>query len=727
MADRSPKAPPTRNKNGVELEYEKGGRPGAAMRALLDEQKRMGRKRLRIQILIGLALLLVIAYLAMTTFIFNPFEGEVLAFQNLVPRNCDFFARKLSLASDLPLPATTFTPGREDAPVWKALEAGWVGIPSGVTRGASDGVAQIQKALEGTPIDLVRDLVGREVCLAGRFPEKGGIEASQFGLYLRVGWRVRFAMGLLHYEYFRNKYLPNQRAEERAEGILKIQQNGRDLFLWKMRDLLLVSSDEPWIREASALLTEKGEGSFGQGATYTDDIQHLLRDRTGARPAAPSNVQFYVDVRNLRRALGKAKGWPEPTSAIFEERALASVFRSDIVHDVTGIVRFETEPRRRIAVDATFRTDTNNLDEFGKRIHQERATRKLGRKDVSLVGELTPQTSFATGAMVLAGGDIARQAEALLAIEDRRMMDDLVKRTGRYTTLRALADDFGIALGQRLIFVAHENNYPKEDKDPRDAFGPDPAVALIFPQQGPEKVRQLREYFLANKQQFGFPETYNYFLDPQKRYPLLEYYTPLMPGTGEIAVLQVGGDEKGEVVISNQAKLIKNVFQTWFDPGTSTSDRNYAEDPLYKDLLAEWLERKGNSYSHLFAFVNGPLALKALRNYVPTWAGEGSLFDPEKMRAERPAVFERILKSKYPNYTPQNVPQKERAEIDGLVDDEFSQRAATAKANISPKLAKEYESKIEWVSAVPGLFFSIDLDPKSAKLYLNIAVDTLAN
>ena len=166
------------------------------------------------------------------------------------------------------------------------------------------------------------------------------------------------------------------------------------------------------------------------------------------------------------------------------------------------------------------------------------------------------------------------------------------------------------------------------------------AVALIFPQQGPEKVRQLREYFLANKQQFGFPETYNYFLDPQKRYPLLEYYTPLMSGTGEIAVLQVGGDEKGEVVISNQAKLIKNVFQTWFDPGTSTSDRNYAEDPLYKDLLAEWLERKGNSYSHLFAFVNGPLALKALRNYVPTWAGEGSLFDPEKMRAERPAVFE---------------------------------------------------------------------------------------
>ena len=307
--------------------------------------------------------------------------------------------------------------------------------------------------------------------------------------------------------------------------------------------------------------------------------------------------------------------------------------------------------------------------------------------------------------MVLAGGDIARQAEALLAIEDRRMMDDLVKRTGRYTTLRALADDFGIALGQRLIFVAHENNYPKEDKDPRDAFGPDPAVALIFPQQGPEKVRQLREYFLANKQQFGFPETYNYFLDPQKRYPLLEYYTPLMPGTGEIAVLQVGGDEKGEVVISNQAKLIKNVFQTWFDPGTSTSDRNYAEDPLYKDLLAEWLERKGNSYSHLFAFVNGPLALKALRNYVPTWAGEGSLFDPEKMRAERPAVFERILKSKYPDHTPQNVPA-EGARRDRLacVDDEFQQRAATAKANISPKLAKEYEAKIEWLSSVPGLF-----------------------
>jgi hypothetical protein len=529
-------------------------------------------------------------------------------------------------------------------------------------------------------------------------------------------------MGLLRFQFFRDRLLPAQRPEMRADGVLKINQDGRDLFLWRAQDLLLVSSDDAWVKEAAQLYAEKGEGSFGQGASFTDDIQQLLALRTAGRPAVPSNAQFYFDLQNLRRALGKSKPWPEAASAVFDERAFASVFQSDILHDVKGIVRFETEPRRRIAVDASFRTGTNNLGEFGKRIHQERATRKLSRKDVALVAEITPQSSFAMGAVMLSGGDIARQVDALLAVEDRKMMDDVVRRTGRYQTFRALMDDFGIALGQRAIFVAHENNYPKEDKDPR-AFGPDPAVALVFPQQGPDKVRQMRDYFLANKQQYGFDETYNYYLDAGRQYQLLEYYTALMPSTGEIAVLSVGGDEKGEVVISNQVKLIKNLFHTWLDPAASQSDRRYADDPLYKDLSAEWLERKGNVYSHLFCFANGPLTQKALRSYIPAWAAEGSLYDPAKMREERPTLFAKLLKDKYPQYTPQSVPQKERAEIDALVDAEFEHRAEAAKANVSPKLIKEYEAKLEWVGSIPGAFVSVDLDPKYAKLYLNVAVE----
>lgn len=714
---------PTKPKLPVdEFDYERGGRAGAAMRALLEEQKRLRRKRIRKITGLVLAAILVVAYFAISTFVFNPLEGSAIGFQNLVPRNCDFFVRKVNLASDLPLPATIATPLREDAPLWTAFAEGHLGVPATTVQGAVEGWKEAVHGLEAAKLDVVRDLAGRELCVAGRFAERGGLTATQVGLYLRVSWRVRLALGLAKYAVFRNMLFADGGLEERPNGVFKVRQGSRDLYLWRSEDLLLVATDEAWIDEARQLVVDKGKGSFGQGATFTDDIQVLLKNRQGSRANTPSNVQFHCNIQRYRAAVGDKGAWPDPQSAIFEERALASLYRSSIAQEATGLVRFELEPRRRIVLDVAVRTDTNGLDDFGKSIHQDRATRKLTKKDVALAGELSPRSAFAIGAVALSGGDFARQWERLLTNEDRRAMDDVIRRTVKYQSVRAFADDVAIALGQRAIFILRENNYPREEKDPF-GDGPDPAIALVFPQQSPDKVRQLKEFLLANSGNLGFEQTFNYYVDANKQYPLLEYYTPASRSTGEIAVMQVGGDEKGEVLITNQAKLAKNVFRTWLDPGTGVGDKRYSEDPLYKDLTAEWMEFKGNVLSHAYAFVNGPLLEKALRRYVPYWAAEGSLLDPETMRAERPALFAKILKEKYPQFSTHNVPPKERAEIDELVDAEWAARAEQARAGLSPQLTKKYRDAIAWIASVPGVLFSIDFDPKSTKLHLNLALE----
>jgi hypothetical protein len=705
-----------------ELDYEKGGRAGAAMQALLDEQKRLRRKRRRKIAAIVSAAFLVIAYLALTTFVFDPLEGSAIAFQNLVPRNCDFLVRKTDLADDLPLPKTVLTPMGEDAPVWNAFVEGKLGVPAATVKSGLDAWAEIEKSVAGSSLNLVRDAVGQEICFAGRFAEKGGFAKTQMGLYLRVGWRVRLGLGLARYSYFRGLLFSGVGLDVKDGGVFKVSQGGRDWYLWRSGDLLLAASDEAWIAEAKALVLDKGKGSFGQGATFTDDIQMLLKTRQGDRSRMPSNVQLYCNVQAMRKASGAAGAWPDPQSALMEDRAIASVFRSNIVHEATGIVRFENDPRRRIVLDMSFRTDTNDLDEFGKRVHQERATRKLTRKDVLLAADMSPKSAFAFGGVALSGGDLARQWEALLTQDDRRTMDEVLRKTVKYQTLRAFMDDVGIALGQRALVVLRENNYPREEKDPL-GDGPEPAMAFVFPQQGPEKVRQLKEYLLVNSGALGFEQTFNYYVDANKQYPLLEYYTPMSRSTGEFAVMQIGGDERGEVMITNQAKLAKNIFRTWLDSSGGTLDRPYSTDPLYKDLTAEWMEYKGNVFSHVFGFVNGPQLEKALRKYVPYWAAEGSLFDPEKMRLERPAMFSRILKEKYPQYTVHNVPAKERAEIDELVDAEWSAKAEAAKAKISPQLTKQYMEAIAWIAAVPGALVSVDLDPKSVKVYLNVALE----
>jgi hypothetical protein len=711
----APKTPDDSKKQVSDSQIiERMSRTGTAMRALLDEQKRARSRRRRAQFAIALVILLVVAYFAMTTFIFNPIEPAAPPFQDAVPSNCHFFVRKVGLSKDFPLPDTVVTPRGEQATLWRAFEEGKLGVPAATVKEWMQQYDDMAKAAASSHIDPLSDFLGREVCIAGRFPEKGGLQGTKYCIYLRVSWKIRAAMGLGKYEYFRRKFAPDLQIDINSDGVWKVGGAGaKELFVYRSGDLVMVSNDDGWIREARNLLIDR-EGCFGVSSKFAEDIRLKLESHAGGG-ALPSNIQFYADLDAYRKAAGAAHPFPDPKSADYGERALAGFYSQEFLKDVAGVVRFETTPRRRITLEVTCRTDAEKLDAFGKRIYQDKWNHQLTSQDLRLLAEMTPQAAFAAGAFGLSGGDLSRQAEALLTVEDRRALDSVLRNTGKYDSAKALADDFGTCVGDRIIAIFRENNYPHEEKDPK-GDGPDPAMAFILPQRSPEKIRQMQDFFLKNRSQFGVEETYHWDLDGG--YKLLEYYSPVVPGTGEIAVLPLGADEKSNVIISNQAKLIRSIHKV-FAASNYADDRPMGESGFYRDLMED---QKGKPLNFVF-LANGPKLATALKKYIPYWAGVGSMLDPERMKAERPALFAKLLKQKYPQFTPENCPDKEKEEVEGLVDEEMSMMAAQARASVSPQLTQRYEENLQLISAVPGALVAARLELKRVHLFTNVLVE----
>lgn len=685
------------------------------MRALIDEQQRIKRRRRRIQLSIGFSILLVLLYLAVTTFIFNPIEPGAIAFQNAVPNNCEFFIRKVDLAADFPLPSTVLTPGAEEAVLWKAFEDGKFGVPSATVKSWTSEYDAFVKSLAGTPIDPLRDLLGKEVCVAGRFSDKGGLAATRYCIYLRVGWRIRAMMGAARYEWIRNKFLPKDvKVEILASGIWRVSPAGeKDLYVYRNSDLVMIASDEDWIKDANNLLIDR-ERNFGLTSIFAEDIRQPIEQRAAGRPL-PSNLQIYVNLDEYRKAAGKSGKWFDASSTLWDERLLATTFHPEFIKDIAGSIRFEKTPRRRIALELTCRTDGEKLDPFARKILQDKWSQQLSAGDLRLVGEMIPQAAFAGGAVAVSGGDIARHLETLLVVEDRRVADESVKRSGRFDNLKQFADEIGGSLGDRAILALRENNYAHEEKDPIET-GPEPAWAAVFPQRDPSKIRAMMDYVKNSKANFGISDVFTWKID--RVYELVEYYNNFIAGNGEIAVLPIGADTGGNFIISNQAKLIRNIHRMWAG-GSQEEDKPYGIDYWYRDLLEEQKGKRMNAV----LFASGPKTAKALKKCTDVWLVESAGMTPEEMTAERPRLFDRLLKEKYPNYKKDAVPENVKSEIDGLVDQEFARRQDSAKANVSTAKKQHYDELLRWVAAVPGIAGTLELELKRARVYVNLLLE----
>ncbi|HET6203204.1 MAG TPA: hypothetical protein VFI25_10430 [Planctomycetota bacterium] len=653
--------------------------------------ERPRRRGLRILLLV-LGVLGFTAYFAFSTFLFNPLEGSFGRIEFVVPATVDFFVRKADLARDFEgFPRPRGFGDLEASPAWRAfLESeDFVALDrKHALRGRLD---ELEGALRRAPaFDLLRDLLGREVAVAGTFHGPDLAQASA-ALYARVSWRVKLALGAVRYGWLRARFAPDLEVRRGPGDTLVFGgvAGGRDLHVARDRDLLVASTDPALVRAAREFVVQRGRDSLGLSAKFHDGIEVRRSGEPGA-----DEVEFDLDVLGLSQALGRPFQWPSATGS-FGERLAASVFSAASVREASGVARF------RDGLDLRLRLDLNAdlLGPVTKKLYGWPAAEFA--RDVTGLAALAPRKVFLLGFARGDVGDLARAAFNALGRDAQRLLHDRFKGTGRYPDALAFLDELAGVVRDRVGGMLRRNDYPRragpveQGGDPPNDGWPGPCWTSVFWMRNREKVREILDFFLVQRTRFAVEKTFT--IPVTGGHQAWEFHSPQVPGTGEIAVLTAGD----LLFVGNSYKFLQEILEVWV---AASPGRKLLDDPEF-----EAGTRDLGASPNLFVYANGPLWAENLRELAPGWV-EG-LSTPD-YASERPKAKSRIARERYPQYAGKTLPKEVEEEVERAVDAEMERLTAQARSREEPKLLSGLLDRIRWLDAAPSVSLLVSTDPR---------------
>ena len=297
--------------------------------------------------------------------VFNPFEGGASEFTLYVPRGVDFFLLKKDLAEDLnERPEPHFMPKVRDTQAWKNFLTSNDFDEQIVQGGLEQTIDEMMSALESAPIDVIANLVGEEFLFAGRSredaqaPRAGSVEQASFlkqtqaALYFRVSWKVKLGYRVLSSSLLRGWFAPDLEAESvddhvRLSGLQAL--DGVDLWIWRDRDMLVVTNDESFLQEIKGLSADEDTGA-SDSFKVTTEYGIFEREKTIDAQEGDSTAYWILRPRGLLQGLGidgpipKEPGDPESSQA---DRFLGQLISTEFMESIIGYSRARTDPLGR--------------------------------------------------------------------------------------------------------------------------------------------------------------------------------------------------------------------------------------------------------------------------------------------------------------------------------------------------------------------------------------------
>jgi len=139
---------------------------------------RRSRWLVRLLTVCGIGAMLLLLFVV--AFVFNPLEGRLVDVRDIVPREVDFFVRKVALADDLAeFPEPRFWKDFAETSSWTELQSGPM-VQSlrrqGVEKSLADARENLSRIRSDSSgfVDLVRDVLGEELLLAGFTEDRSG-------------------------------------------------------------------------------------------------------------------------------------------------------------------------------------------------------------------------------------------------------------------------------------------------------------------------------------------------------------------------------------------------------------------------------------------------------------------------------------------------------------------------------------------------------------------------
>jgi hypothetical protein len=676
------------------------------------------RRRLLRYSLIGLVLLLLGGLWGFSFFFFNPFEGGYeYPIASLVPREVDFYAAKNELSRDFdPFPRLAFQDEFERSPAGKAvLELGVRDVVAGWKIDAT--LAELDAVLAQLPVrvDPLGIFGGKALAVAGHLAGPDPANA-RWAVYGRTSWIGKLAVELVAGGWID---LTEQgltvKAFEQEGKTIGVEIGGgrlqRPIFLARIQDVVIVSTEGALLAAAEALEATRGQDSLDRSAKYTDNIVRT------ARPG--DELELYLDQRALAENLGLGGTWPNSRSNDLATALVARLFQLGALRELIGTLDFAEV----VSLDLVGELSSNVLSPFQTRLYDERGFDR---------DQMLEAARFATadsGLFVYLHadiGDLLRELRSVfLGIDPAAIsnLEDFV-RSAWNSDLDALIDDVDGALRDRAAFFVRDYDYPEEvggNVPPHDDT-PVFAWALVVWVQDQAQVDAIRGVVEREdvrsmlRLQGATPGSSGLWENTlQGGAKVKEYWNVLVPGTGQIATLEMTGREQ-VLVVSNENRLLGQIFKAYTTGRTDEGLTRLAEEGVFKNWVTS-----GLASANCLAWF-APRAIASTTRRIAARAASQGGADTIDWSVERPRIERDVLARNFPDETWGNVSAENRDAYETLVQQEVDRFQASYLDRHLPELQAESERWIRAWSALRCSFFQIATDRKRLQLKGRVAL-----
>lgn len=664
---------------------------------------------------ITLAVVAVLLLLSVAVFVFNPLEGALRDMRDVVPRDVDFFVRKLDLSDDFKsFPEPLFWDELSAHPAWRGVTRGplyrsFDGAGE-ITRALEDVRAQIEQVREQTSgyLDVVDDVLGREVELAGKF---GATSAdTKWCLYARVNWPVKAGLGLSRYGFVQERARRAGVLLAADEDLLKIEpQNGETLWAVRHLDCLLVGNDRDLVRRSHNLATGVGDpDSFGGSASYRDGVERRIQEWEDRADEIANAAEFYVRPDKLfgLPSVSFDDTWPDPNHPTdMNSRVLAAFLNLESWLFLSGAAVFE---EGSVSLLADLELNQNKHTPFQSRFFQAESQQRSEWLDRFL--SMVPASACACAALRMPAGEFMREMYVALTDVEKELINDGLRGTGQFEDVMAVINKLEPALEQRTGFVFRKN-IPDPEIPVADT-SPVPQVAWVFWMRrgGRPLVQEFVDMVTRYREVLGFTNAYDLPLglggqgvggDAAR-----EFTNPQIPGTGSIATLVY----PPFFVISNSGPFIRDLMQTLITPDQRRSIRS-------REDFQEYLFELPDAINGL-VYIQAPELRELLDDYLQGVARSASLPDPDwavtQRGAAESAVFAREYAQRFGSMAA--IPQAQRGEFDDKVDREIEEMWRTQRTSFSAEAQASLLEARALTELFSSAYFQVTLEPRHLRL-----------
>jgi hypothetical protein len=673
----------------------------------------MPRKSRLLRILLTVAgVLAFVGYFAFSTFLFSPTEGDYEPdVSTLVPRNVDFFVAKADLSDDFdPFPHPAFERALLASPAWLAFERSedYAAVFGGQDplRLLSELEAELQQVKGVAPLKVFG---GRDLALAGwiRGPQ---LEQGDWALYGRVNWLGKLGASLLRHPGLLGLDARGLSvAVEDDHVALSGPELPREIYLTRVRDVVVVGTSRELVLAARDLEARAGQDSLGQGAAYDEHIQ-----ASRARGPERDELEAFLDWRSWSEGALLSGRWPDPESPFHTTQLLSRFFQLGAIKDVAGVVGFDRGIRAR--VHATLSSEM--VGPTAARLYRQR-----GADTSEILSQAAALAPADTGlfAYLHAGiGDLLREYLDTAEPALRANVDEFVRSTGKYDGAEALVAELDALFRGRLALIVRPNDYPVDEaNDPPNDGAPTFAMALVLWTDGSERARatieELHDIVVTKQQALGIqgpdPDKGGVFkFKVQSGHDTWEFWSPLVPGTGHLAVVVDGP----RYILSNNFRMLGDLIATFYGrtPGRGSLSRQVA----FQGLADEGLDN-----ANALVWV-APGSLAETARAMSDRAASDAVLGNVDMARERLREEALVLRQEFGGRRVQELSVDERARLDELVDARMGDLQTRLIAEQVPALRDTYVRRVGYAEAVQSMLMMVAFDPKWMEVSLGAIV-----